>query len=119
MEQKPSSSNQTVSGLKANPGIFVQLKNESIHNYYKIGAKLGEGSFGEVSLVTHKGSGVVRAMKKIKKKAIMKEEENNMIAEVEITKNLDHPNIVKIFELYQDNNWYYLISEFPFPNIDT
>ena len=90
---------------------FVQLKNESIHNYFKVGAKLGEGSFGEVSIVTHKKSGVTRAMKKIKKKAILKDEENSMITEVSILKELDHPNIVKVYDLYQDNNWYYLTTE--------
>lgn len=105
--------NQLANGdsVKFGAGVFVQLKNESIHNFFKIGAKLGEGSFGEVSLVTHKSTGVVRAMKKIKKKAIMKEEEDAMISEVKVMKELDHPNIVKVFELYQDNNWYYLITE--------
>lgn len=29
-----------------------------------------------------------------------------------ILKNLDHPHIVKLFELYQDNTSYYLITEF-------
>jgi calcium-dependent protein kinase len=28
-----------------------------------------------------------------------------------ILKELDHPNIVKLYELYQDKNFYYLITE--------
>lgn len=35
-----------------------------------------------------------------------------MFAEVEILKSLDHPNIVKLYELYQDSKNYYLITEF-------
>ena len=31
---------------------------------------------------------------------------------MEILKNLDHPNIVKLYELYQDEKFYYLITEF-------
>lgn len=34
-----------------------------------------------------------------------------MIQEVNILKNLDHPNIVNIYELYQDEHQYYLITE--------
>ena len=29
-----------------------------------------------------------------------------------ILKNLDHPNIVKLYELYQDTNSYYLVTEY-------
>jgi len=109
----PNNTSKSGESMKFDAGLFVHLKNESIHNYFKIGAKLGEGSFGEVSLVTHKATGVVRAMKKIKKKSIQQEEMNAMIAEVAIMKDLDHPNIVRVFEFYQDNNWYYLITESP------
>jgi calcium-dependent protein kinase len=35
-----------------------------------------------------------------------------MFAEVDVLKSLDHPNIVKLFEFYQDNKNYYLITEF-------
>lgn len=28
-----------------------------------------------------------------------------------ILKNLDHPHIVKLFELYQDDNNYFLVTE--------
>lgn len=29
-----------------------------------------------------------------------------------ILKNLDHPNIVKLYELYQDTTSYYLVTEY-------
>jgi len=51
-------------------------------------------------------------MKAIKKKAVIKEEEEKLFAEVSILKGLDHPNIVKLYELYQDDNNYYLITEY-------
>jgi calcium-dependent protein kinase len=31
---------------------------------------------------------------------------------MDILKNLDHPNIVKLYELYQDEKFYYLITEY-------
>ena len=35
-----------------------------------------------------------------------------MCSEVNILKHLDHPNIVNIYELFQDANFYYLITEY-------
>lgn len=35
-----------------------------------------------------------------------------MFAEVNILKELDHPNIVKLYELYQDSKNYYLVTEY-------
>ena len=51
-------------------------------------------------------------MKQIRKDKIPKEDEKQMFAEVDVLKSLDHPNIVKLFEFYQDNKNYYLITEF-------
>lgn len=50
-------------------------------------------------------------MKAIKKKAVIKEEEEKLFAEVSLLRTLDHPNIVKLYELFQDDNNYYLITE--------
>ncbi len=51
-------------------------------------------------------------MKSIKKCAIIKEDEERMFSEMNILKNLDHPNILKLYELYQDEQHYFLITEF-------
>ena len=69
------------------------------------------GAYGEVCLVTHRQAGITRAMKSIDKKSVIREEAEKMFAEVSILKDLDHPNIVKLFELYQDKDKYYLITE--------
>jgi calcium-dependent protein kinase len=55
---------------------------------------------------------MVRAMKSMKKSSLLKEEEKKMFAEMNILKDLDHPNIVKLYELFQDEENYYLITEF-------
>jgi calcium-dependent protein kinase len=34
-----------------------------------------------------------------------------MFAEMDILKELDHPNIVKIYELFQDQKNYYIVTE--------
>lgn len=107
---KPNSN--TGGNFKVGPSIFVSLKKGSISSTYKIGEVLGEGAFGKVCLVIHRTTGMNRAMKSIKKKSILKEEEERMFAEMNILRDLDHPNILKLYELYQDENNYYLITEY-------
>jgi len=34
-----------------------------------------------------------------------------LLNEVEMLKSLDHPNIMKIFEFYQDNKFFYIVNE--------
>lgn len=51
-------------------------------------------------------------MKSIKKSSLILEDEKKIFSELVILKNLDHPHIVKLYELYQDIDNYYLITEF-------
>lgn len=51
-------------------------------------------------------------MKSIKKSSIIQEDEQKMFTEVQILKQCDHPNILKLYELYQDDTNYYLITEY-------
>lgn len=64
-----------------------------------------------MSLVTQKLTGLIRAMKAIKKSSLVQEEETKIFSELVILKNLDHPHIVKLYELFQDDKNYYLITE--------
>ena len=91
--------------------LFINIKNGSFAKDYTGGKVLGEGAYGKVCLVTHKKTGIVRAMKAIKKSSVRKDREDAMLAEVAILKSLDHPNIVKLYELYQDDKYYYLVTE--------
>ena len=43
---------------------------------------------------------MVRAMKTLKKSAVIKEEEERLFSEMNILKNLDHPNILRLIELF-------------------
>ena len=39
-------------------------------------------------------------MKTLKKTALIKEEEQKLFSEMNILKNMDHPNIIRLYELY-------------------
>lgn len=51
-------------------------------------------------------------MKQLKKNSLIVEEQQRLFAEMNILKNLDHPHIVKLYELFQDEQNYYLITEY-------
>ncbi|CAD8153610.1 unnamed protein product [Paramecium octaurelia] len=103
----------SMSSLTVRMGVelFVNLKKASINKVYTFGQVLGQGAFGKVWKVTHKTTGLIRAMKQIKKSELIKEDEQKLFQEMHILKNLDHPHIVKLYELYQDQNNYYMITE--------
>ena len=62
-------------------------------------------------ICVHKQSGAQRAVK-IMKKSVMDEEEQNMLFnEINNLKDLDHPNIIKMFEFFEDSKRYYIVTE--------
>lgn len=88
----------------------VALAEDQIKRIFTFNRKLGAGCFGEVHLVTERSSGLTRCCKTINKdKAAVPVEQ--IEAEVEVLKTLDHPNIIKIFEVYEDYNNLYIIQE--------
>ena len=42
----------------------------------------------------------------ILKKSLTMEDEKKLLAEISILKHLDHPNIIKIYELYENKTHY-------------
>lgn len=61
--------------------------------------------------MTHKKTKLDRAMKQLKKSSILKEDKEKLFSEMNILKNLDHPHIVKLYELFEDDKNYYLVTE--------
>ena len=96
---------------------LATLINAKPEDNYTIICKLGSGSYGNVYKVKHKITGKIRAMKIIKNDSIIDNLDNeqiidqNFFKEIEVLKELEHPNIVKIFEYYIDNKNHYIITE--------
>jgi calcium-dependent protein kinase len=93
--------------------IVSQSQGNPFENYTK-DSVLGEGSFGTVYKVKHIQLKIDRAMKEIKRnpKNISKDTEIEIMNEINILKQMDHPNIVKIFEFFIQPNAFYLVTEF-------
>jgi calcium-dependent protein kinase len=95
--------------IKISKGSFVNFKKGMIENDYVIGEECGSGAFATVRKVKSKSTGQVRALKIIKK--TKSQDSARMYLEVEILKKLIHPNIMQIFEFYEDKKNFYIITE--------
>ena len=87
---------------------YIQ-KGDTIENYQKI-KRIGKGSYGSVFKVMKKNTNLIRAMKVIPKN--FQKDNDEILREINILKNLDHPNVMKIYEFFEDDKNYYLIQEF-------
>ena len=86
---------------------------DDIAKHYRFGLELGKGSFGSVRRAKHKKTDVQCAIKVIRKNAlllhpIMVELMNN---ELKVLEETTHPHIMRIFELLEDDRFYYIVSE--------
>ena len=75
--------------------------------------KLGKGTFGEVFLTKKKNDPQVYATKKVAKNLVLQEKIKKYFNnEIYLLKNVGHPNIIKLFEIKQTVNNFYLRFEY-------
>jgi calcium-dependent protein kinase len=108
---------KTVIDIKVDAKNFIVQRTNNVYDVYKKIKFLGKGAFGSVYQVTKKNSGnreIIRALKEISKESMNVNEENaqEVRNEIEVLKTIDHPNIMKIFEYFEDEKNIYLINEF-------
>ena len=84
---------------------LIKIQKVSVNNHYEIIGELGSGSYGAVKKVRHKELKEIRAMKVILKKT------ENSKNEIDIMRKISHPNIVNIFDIYEDSKKYYIVME--------
>jgi serine/threonine protein kinase len=75
--------------------------------------ELGRGAYGIVYKVKSILLQQERAMKKICKSGLNNPKNSSeFINEIKILQNLDHPNIIKIYELIEDEKYLYIVTEY-------
>ena len=89
------------------------LEHEAQITDFEILKELGSGSFGNVYLVRHKETKAEYAIKAIDKRNKTNQEEKPYFRrEVEVMYKIHHPNVVKLFGHFEDNNYCYFIMEY-------
>ena len=91
-----------------------QLKQGAKLEDYKLEETIGSGTYGKVKLATHLQTNEKVAIKIINKKRLINKGDNERISnEIKILTTLDHPNILKAFEVFEDETNYYIVMERP------
>lgn len=96
-------------GLILDKNMFINEKRGKVSNDYEVHETIGKGGYGEVKKVVHKITGETRAMKIIKKESCDEGYLKSLTNEINILRNLDHPHIIKLYEIYQDTHSIYMI----------
>ena len=107
----PNTENTLAPGLKILPSTFVRANEHPFIHVYKLGASIGSGHSGEVCRCVHRDSKEERAVKMFRRRA-MGVRETRRSQEVEILRLVDHPNIVRVYEYFEEPKWIYLVMEY-------
>jgi calcium-dependent protein kinase len=101
--------------MKENPTIkfgketFVGKTEGLFLDNYDVIRQLGKGGYGKVYEVKNKKSGDIRACKHLSKATIKNLEKFER--EIEILIRSDHPNIIKLYEVFESQRSLYLVME--------
>ena len=106
MEIEEESSDKNQVNIKKE--TFVNI-GRALRDCYEFTKNLGKGGYGKVFQVRNKKSGQLYACKKLSKLNV-----NNLIKfrrEINILVKMDHPNIIKLYDVFESQNSLYLIME--------
>lgn len=78
---------------------------------YTLGKKLGQGGQGAIHLAARKGSSKQYVIKSYDKTNENAGDVDEVIAEFQLMEELDHRNVCRTYEMFQDNSYFYLVNE--------
>jgi calcium-dependent protein kinase len=108
-KETPKAETTSNSTISKEPTISVRTEN--IRLFYEIREKIAEGGFGAVYSAVHLKTNKPRAIKVVKVVGMQVENVNVLLREANILKSTDHPNILKIYEVFRDKCNVYFVTE--------
>ncbi|XP_071720901.1 serine/threonine-protein kinase ATG1c-like isoform X2 [Rutidosis leptorrhynchoides] len=79
---------------------------------YVVGKQLGFGSFSVVWLARHKVHGTEVAIKEIQTGKLNKKLEDSLMSEIDILRNINHPNIIRLHDMIKEPGKIHLVLEY-------
>lgn len=107
-------SKKSIQEINITPAAFLTKTKGKLSNNYTIVKKLGSGAFADVQLCIYKPLNQQRAVKIIHKAGLHHQQmdEEYMLKEISILTALDHPNILKCYEIFEDSWKFYVSMDF-------
>ena len=84
----------------------------NLTDIYDIGEKIGNGKFGLIKKGTNKKTGKQVAIKIMSKKDMTNQDLELVRTEIEILKICQHPNIIQLYEVFENLDYFYIIMEY-------
>jgi len=120
VEKIPDNVKEKINNVKnrllfLSPNVISGEQREGTKDDYESlsSSNIGAGGFGRVYKVRHKVSKIVYAIKVINKQKILENELiEQMKLEVRIMYKLNHKNIIKLYDHFEDDESFYLVLEF-------
>lgn len=120
---------------KISPGVLIKLKQDDITHHYQLIDQIGEGTAMRIANIPlyrrfrrgPQGSAQhheyalswfaqllesIVAIKILPKDRVAMEDQNRLLGDFTVLKELDHPNIVRLLECYEGEQNMYFVAEF-------
>ncbi|GAX20770.1 calcium/calmodulin-dependent protein kinase I [Fistulifera solaris] len=78
---------------------------------YRLGKELGSGAFSTVKEGFHKETKEAYAVKIVTKSKLTYEDEAALKDEISVLKELNHPNIIRLYDVFEEKDYYFLVTE--------
>ena len=91
--------------------LNLAVQNKSLFDEYEVKQKLGKGKFGLVKAGINKETKKPVAIKIMAKKNMDKSDMELAKVEIDILKISQHPNIIKLYDVFENENYIYIIME--------
>ena len=89
----------------------LAITEEPIKNYYKMGEVMGAGKYGVVKAGKSLSKPGYKVAIKVIKLEKLKSQYHSIVQEILALKKIDHPNVVKIHEIFKDKKKLYIVME--------
>ena len=93
---------------KPKPSMFAT---ERFHDLYELGDELGSGAYAVVKVGDHKHTKKSYAIKIVEIESMEAADLEALHVEIIVMSRLNHPNIVRLYETYHDEVYYYMVTE--------
>ena len=97
--------------VKWTDAIKKSIGYSNVLDFYELGESLGKGKYGLVKKAMHKRTHMECAIKIVKKKELSLKDLELLKREIEVLKVCQHPNIIKFYDVFENQDYLYIVME--------